>query len=108
MTPKTSPAVIQALALVSRLGALLQTSEESRELQRRSLGLVLPKTERKLLELRRQLAAAHLEASRLARDAGLDEIALAQVRAYGHQEHLARTVAERLDAAAALRACHGF
>lgn len=101
MTLQHSPAaLIQALALVSRLEALVRTSEESRDLQRRTLGRVLPKTDAKLVQLRRELAAANLEASRVARDAGLDEIAHVLVRAYAAQEHLALAQGERLAAAA--------
>jgi hypothetical protein len=87
---ETTPALelVAALADVSRLRAQVATSEESRDLQRRALGSVLPKTEQSLLCTRRALAAALLRASRLLRDAGLDEQALELLREHAAQAHL--------------------
>ena len=84
----TTSTLDAALALSARLLASVRSGEESRQLQRLSLGSVLPKTERQLLGRRRLLAAALVEASRLSRDAGLDAQALELVRAYGEQAHL--------------------
>lgn len=77
-----------ALALSARLLASVKVAEESANLQRRTVGAVLRKTRRQLHGLRRDLAKALLEASRLSRDAGLDDQALELVRQYAEQDHL--------------------
>ena len=84
----SNPHLDAALALSRRLLASVVTAEESRDVQRRSLGAVLPKTERQLLERRRLLAAALLEASRLSRDEGQETQALALLREHAMHAHL--------------------
>lgn len=91
----SSPALALALAEVSRLEKHVREFEQSRDLQRLSIGRVLSKTDARLMVVRKALAVALVEASRLARDAGLPEVALELVRQYAEQEHLAETMAQR-------------
>lgn len=94
----TTSSLAAVLTLLETLRARLAESEESRDLQRRALGAVLPKTERRLLELRRELRAAALEASRLSRDAGLPEQALELAREFAALDHLVETAELRVSA----------
>lgn len=81
-----------ALSNVVRLRALVAASEESAQVQRATVAAVLPKTQRRLLELRRLLASALIEASRQARDAGDSVQALELAREYATQDHLASSL----------------
>lgn len=83
-----SSALASALAHVRTLRASVLEGEESRDLQRRTVGSILPKTERQLLERRRLLAAALVKASRLSRDAGDEQQALLLLREFSLVDHL--------------------